>query len=63
MVWCPLFRCEGDTDEATEIATEIAAGAATDAIPGNVVLVKIGVVLKKAGLGALGVKIIKKGLS
>lgn len=57
-----LAISEGDTDEAAEIATEIAAGAATDAIPDNVVLIKIGVMLKKAGLGALASKVVATGV-
>lgn len=50
----------GDTDEATDIAAEIALGAATDAIPANVIAIKIGIAVKKFGLAGLGAKIVGK---
>ena len=50
----------GDTDEAAEISAEIALGAATDAIPANVVAIKIGIAVKKFGLAGLGAKIVGK---
>jgi len=51
---------EGNTEEAIAISAEIATGAATDAIPGNVLAVKAGFALKKFGLVWLGSKIIGK---
>jgi filamentous hemagglutinin len=50
----------GNTDEAAEISAEIALGAATDAIPANVVAIKIGIAVKKFGLAGLGAKIVGK---
>jgi filamentous hemagglutinin len=50
----------GDTDEATNIAAEIALGAATDGFTGNVVAIKIASAVEKFGLAALGAKIVGK---
>jgi filamentous hemagglutinin len=50
----------GDTDEAAEISAEIALGTATDAIPGNVVVIKIVSAVKKFGLVGLSAKILGK---
>ena len=50
----------GDTDEATNIAAEIALGVATDGITGNVVAIKIASAVEKFGLAALGAKIVGK---
>ncbi|SFM21373.1 filamentous hemagglutinin, partial [Desulfomicrobium norvegicum] len=50
----------GDTDEAADIASEIALGAATDAIPANVVAIKIVSAVEKFGLAGLGAKIVGK---
>jgi filamentous hemagglutinin len=50
----------GDTDEAADIATEIALGASTDAIPANVVAIKIVSAVEKFGLAGLGAKIVGK---
>ena len=51
---------EGNTEEALKLSGIIAAGLATDAMPGNVVAIKLGLALKKFGLTKLGNKIIAK---
>jgi len=51
---------DGNTEEAEEIAQEIALGYAVDAIPGSVIAVKVGLALKKFGIVGLGAKIVGK---
>jgi len=50
----------GNHDEALDIAQEISIGLATDAIPGNVILAKIGITLNKFGLVGLGGTLLRK---
>jgi len=51
---------DGNTQEAEEIAQEIALGYAVDVIPGSVIAVKVGLALKKFGIVGLGAKIVGK---
>jgi len=50
----------GNHEEALDIAQEISIGLATDAIPGNVILAKIGITLNKFGLVGLGGTLLRK---
>lgn len=50
----------GNHEEALDIAQEISIGLATDIIPGNVILAKIGLSLNKFGLVGLGGTILRK---
>jgi len=51
---------EGDGEKVEAKALEIGAGLATDAIPGNVVMIKLGKALHVLGLGTVGTKIVAK---
>ncbi|GFM38028.1 hypothetical protein [Desulfovibrio psychrotolerans] len=51
---------EGDGEKVEAKALEIGVSLATDAIPGNVVMIKLGKALHVLGLGTVGTKIVAK---